>query len=141
MLGETANLRTANIPYFQILIIPEKVPYFDKGGIIKNWEDITVGDKLKKYEILDKDNINLFYHSPLLTLVMLVSLKLKRIPLDKLNFKSKKDLKKKILQEKNNFEITISNKVKPERFGRNVILNDYESFLYRVINYLKFCGL
>lgn len=36
MLGETANLRSNRIPYFQIFIIPDKIPYFDRsGGIIR----------------------------------------------------------------------------------------------------------
>ena len=32
MLGETANIRCSNIPYFQIFIIPEKLPYYKKMG-------------------------------------------------------------------------------------------------------------
>ena len=36
MLGETANIRTNNKEYFQIFILPEEVPYFDKKGKIKN---------------------------------------------------------------------------------------------------------
>ena len=36
MLGETANIRTNSIPYFQIFIIFDKVPYYGKGGEFKN---------------------------------------------------------------------------------------------------------
>ena len=32
MLGETANIRCANIPYFQIFIIPDKLPYYKNDG-------------------------------------------------------------------------------------------------------------
>ena len=28
MLGETANMRSAQIPYFQIFVIPDSIPYF-----------------------------------------------------------------------------------------------------------------
>ncbi|WP_049757049.1 hypothetical protein [Mycoplasma crocodyli] len=41
MLGETANLRSNNIPYFQIFILPELIPYFDKFGNIRSWEKIN----------------------------------------------------------------------------------------------------
>jgi carbonic anhydrase len=34
MLGETANIRTANKGYFQILVLPKKLPYFEKDGRI-----------------------------------------------------------------------------------------------------------
>jgi hypothetical protein len=32
MLGETANIRTANCPYFQIFIILDKLPYYKNSG-------------------------------------------------------------------------------------------------------------
>ncbi len=35
MLGETANIRCANIPYFQIFIIPDKLPYYKNDGSIQ----------------------------------------------------------------------------------------------------------
>ena len=41
MLGETANIRSAGKPYFQIVIIPSKVPYFKKGGELDHIETIT----------------------------------------------------------------------------------------------------
>lgn len=34
MLGETANIRTANCPYFQIFIILDKLPYYQNNGTI-----------------------------------------------------------------------------------------------------------
>lgn len=33
MLGETANIRSSGTPYFQIFIIPEKLPYFDNADL------------------------------------------------------------------------------------------------------------
>ena len=35
MLGETANIRSMNIPYFNIFIIPEILPYYKRNGEIK----------------------------------------------------------------------------------------------------------
>lgn len=37
MLGETANIRANAIPYFQIFIIFEKVPYYSNGGEFKRY--------------------------------------------------------------------------------------------------------
>ena len=51
MLGETANIRSNRIPYFQIFIIFEKVPYFEKNGKLKKYEQITTHN-LEKYLIL-----------------------------------------------------------------------------------------
>ena len=45
MLGETANIRTGGVPYFQIFIAFEKTPYFDKDR------------KFKKYDVLSDHNI------------------------------------------------------------------------------------
>ncbi|KKQ67761.1 MAG: hypothetical protein US88_C0011G0012 [Parcubacteria group bacterium GW2011_GWA2_38_27] len=35
MLGETANIRTSNKEYFQILILSEEMPYYNESGKIK----------------------------------------------------------------------------------------------------------
>ena len=39
MLGETANIRCANIPYFQIFTIPDRLPYYKNDGTFQKWED------------------------------------------------------------------------------------------------------
>ena len=41
MLGETANIRSNSIPYFQIFIIFDKVPYYEQGGIFKKYDNIS----------------------------------------------------------------------------------------------------
>jgi hypothetical protein len=138
MLGETANLRTRNIPYFQIFIIPEKVPYFDKGGKIKKWENVTQGDKLKKYKILDEDNTNIFYHTPLLTLLLLIRLELNGKSIDKYQLHHENELKNLILSNQEKFQITLSNKLDEKQFGNTVIFNDYELFLKKLVYYLNF---
>ena len=40
MLGETANIRSNKIPYFQIFIIFDKVTYYKKGGVFSQLADI-----------------------------------------------------------------------------------------------------
>ena len=71
MLGETANIRSAKSPYYQVFIIPDKVPYYDKSNNIKHWEKISEHN-LSKYVNLSTDNIDLFLHSPNKTLVCII---------------------------------------------------------------------
>lgn len=74
MLGETANIRCNKIPYFQIFIIFDKVPYFGVNGAIKKMEAISEHN-LEKYIKLSKDNVDIFQHIPDRTLFILLSLK------------------------------------------------------------------
>ena len=62
MLGETANIRAVRIPYYQILVIPDCLPYFDKNGKIKKWDHISANN-LSKYAALSKDNVDIFPHT------------------------------------------------------------------------------
>ena len=71
MLGETANIRSNSIPYFQIFIIFEKVPYYKDGGIFDKYDVITQHN-LDKYFALSKDNPDAFYHTPDKTLLILL---------------------------------------------------------------------
>lgn len=41
MLGETANIRSNKIPYFQVFIILDKLPYYKKDKTIQKWETFT----------------------------------------------------------------------------------------------------
>lgn len=41
MLGETANIRCGNCPYFQIFIILDKLPYYQRSGELSRWETFT----------------------------------------------------------------------------------------------------
>ena len=75
MLGETANIRAAQIPYFQIFIIPDRLPYFDKKRNITKWETITEHN-LEKYIKLSNDNVDSFMHTPNKTLVFIIHLQL-----------------------------------------------------------------
>lgn len=74
MLGETANIRSSSIPYFQIFIIFEKVPYYKKGGEFKKY-DVISQHNLDKYLALSKDDPNKYFHTPDKTLVVVIKLK------------------------------------------------------------------
>lgn len=56
MLGETANIRAAKCPYFQLFIIPDKLPYYSNGGDFKHWEEFS-DHNMAKYITLSSDNI------------------------------------------------------------------------------------
>lgn len=73
MLGETANIRCANIPYFQIFIIPDKLPYYKNDGTIQKWEEFTVHNS-EKYLTLSRDDIQTSIHTPTKTLLYVVHL-------------------------------------------------------------------
>ena len=47
MLGETANIRSKNIPYFQIFVIPEKMPYYKSNGQWDKWEEFSLHNSKK----------------------------------------------------------------------------------------------
>jgi len=71
MLGETANIRTANCPYFQIFIILDKLPYYKKGGELQKWEEFT-DHNIEKYCKLSHDDVRTFFHTPDKTLIYIV---------------------------------------------------------------------
>src|SRR3989338_5989799 len=73
MLGETANIRTNNKDYFQILILPDEMPYYNKNGKIKKWEKIT-DHNIEKYLALSRDNIERYLHTPIKTLLFIIKL-------------------------------------------------------------------
>lgn len=71
MLGETANIRTANCPYFQIFIVFDKLPHYESNGRLKNWEEFT-DHNMAKYCKLSNDDIDRYYHTPNKTLIYVV---------------------------------------------------------------------
>lgn len=73
MLGETANLRSNGLPYFQILIVPESMPYFEQDGSIGKIEELT-DHHLEKYLNLSQDDVGRFFHIPNNTLLVVVKL-------------------------------------------------------------------
>lgn len=123
MLGETANIRNAKSPYYQVFIIPDKVPYYDKSNNIKHWEKISEHN-LSKYVNLSADNIDLFLHSPNKTLVCIVHID------DVDNVHTKEEYTKYYLN--NDFNIKYSDTA--VCFGSSIIYNDYELFAEKVTN-------
>ena len=128
MLGEAANIRANKIPYFQIIIIPEELPYFKKGGEFSKWENVN-SHHIEKYLHLSSDNIESFFHTPTKTLLYLVD-----FPKMKNNPHNSKEYNNFYLNEKdlNVKEATIQY----SPFESTVIYNDYEQFVEKVTYYI-----
>ncbi len=124
MLGETANIRCNHCPYFQIFIILDKLPYYNNEGEIRRWESFSLHN-ISKYEVLSKDDINVYYHTPNKTLIFVI-----HIP-DNENIKTKKEYLS--FYKENQFNMEISNN-KYYDFSNSVILNDYEKFMEKVFH-------
>jgi hypothetical protein len=130
MLGETANIRSNNIPYFQIFIIPNKIPYYDNNGNIRRWEEFS-GHNAEKYNILSHDNIETFFHTPTKTLLCVIHL-----PESNTDINTRQDYNNSY-GTINNSQISFSNNDYGD-FQQSVIFNDYDGFITRVIHYLQF---
>lgn len=130
MLGETANIRCAKIPYFQIFIIPEKLPYYDRNFNFKKWEEFSVHNSAK-YLALSEDDIDSYLHTPTKTLLAVV-----RLPCLTKNPKTKREyVSAYSSQEK--LEIKFS-KTRFGAFSQSVVFNDYETFAQKLVSYIKF---
>lgn len=129
MLGETANIRAARIPYFQIFVIPDKIPYFEKDGRITRWEMINEHN-LKKYIKLSEDNIDNFLHTPNKTLVFIVHIQDKNATAticDKQGYEN--------YYLCNDFDMCIS--ALSFNFGNAIIYNDYDAFMQKIAYAIK----
>jgi hypothetical protein len=122
MLGETANIRSNNIPYYQVLILPEKLPYFKNGGNLEKIETITESN-MKKYINLSNDNVDVYYHTPNKTFLGLVT---NDVNIDSAGTKSEyRDL-----FGKNNIKWHYSEE--NFEFDDSVIYNDVDKFIDKV---------
>ncbi len=126
MLGETANIRCNSIPYFQILVLPKILPYFDNAGYIKKWEVIS-NENIEKYKILSKDDKNIYFHTPELTLLYILN-----IEQDEENIKNRSDYKKyytnKSLKVDNSFN----------GFENGIVLNNFELFIDKISHFIMY---
>lgn len=127
MLGETANIRTNNYPYYQIFITTDVLPYYDKNGFIKKWENVSVND-LQKYLILSSDDNQLFYHTPNKIFLGLIN-----IPSP--NVRNKWEYKE-YFEENPDFNISYSQLDLENQYGGNLIYNDYEDFITKISHHL-----
>ncbi len=127
MLGETANIRANSIPYFQVFIIFEKVPYYSNGGEFKRY-DVISEHNLDKYLALSKDDPSIFFHTPDKTLVVLIKLKEKAL---NYYFRNSNDYAEYYRSVINDSDLMCySDKIKGT-FDNSVIYNNYEDFLKR----------
>ncbi len=131
MLGETANIRTNNKEYFQILILPEEMPYYNKEGIITKWEKIT-NHNIDKYIVLSRDNTERYLHTPIKTLLFII--KFPECNHRIINTKSK--YKRYYLNQTRNVAMRVSTGISGS-FGNAMVLNDYEMFVEKIVHYLK----
>lgn len=132
MLGETANLRSANKLYFQVIILPEELPYFgekkingiSKKDIITKIEHIEPRH-LEKYMKLSNDVVSEYLHSPNKTLLYLINTT--GTDINALRFE-KREKWKKYMKENLNISASTQN----FNFGNSVIYNDYEKFMDKI---------
>lgn len=128
MLGETANIRSHNTPYFQIFILPEKLPYYKQDRTISKWETIT-SNNVDKYIKISEDNVDAFYHTPNKTLFCLLKIGdfAKKTP------KTADEYKQYFFN--NDFEIKYSST--QLNFKSQTIYNDYELFMQKIYHAIK----
>lgn len=131
MLGETANIRSAHCPYFQIFIIPDKLPYYTNGEVFKHWESFSASN-IHKYHILDADDPSIMFHSPDKMLIYVIHLP------DIGDVTTKPEYLKryaKLCSETP--EGCLISLVDAAQFSKTVILNDYEKFADKVYHSIK----
>lgn len=131
MLGETANIRTNNKEYFQILILPEEMPYYNKSGKITKWEKITTHN-IDKYIALSRDNTEKYFHTPIKTLLFII----KFPQCDRGVITTRSKYKRYYLNQTQNIPVQLSTNTSGS-FGNAIILNDYELFIEKTIHYIK----
>lgn len=122
MLGETANIRCANYPYFQIFIILDKLPYYNRKKRIIRWETFT-DHNVEKYAALAQDNPDRYLHTPNKTLLYVV-----HIP-DNENLQTLDEYLR--YYKDLDFHLQLS-KHPYSAFSNVVILNDYGTFIEKV---------
>ena len=130
MLGETANIRCANIPYFQIFIIPDKLPYYKKDGTFQKWEEFSAHNSAK-YLTLSQDDIQTSIHTPTKTLLFVIHLP---------EIQSEIKDKKAYVECYSNCQsmAVCESQVQYGDFSSAVIYNDYEDFAQKVVHYIQF---
>lgn len=128
MLGETANIRTAKCPYFQIFIILDKLPYYKNSGELSKWEEFT-DHNMSKYGKLSADNVDLFLHTPNKTLIYVVHI----APEVSADISTKNEYMDFYRREIDNLQITDSTH-RYSNIAENgtIIMNDYEKFIDKV---------
>lgn len=131
MLGETANIRTNNKDYFQILLLPDEMPYYNNKGLITKWEKLTTHN-IDKYLTLSRDNTDRYFHTPVKTLLFII----KFPSCDHDTITTKKKYKQYYLNQISESPIQKSTSINTG-FGNTIVLNDYEMFIEKLVHYIK----
>lgn len=125
MLGETANIRSVGCPYFQIFIILDKLPYYNKEKRISKWETFS-DHNISKYVVLSKDDVDVSIHTPNQTLIYVVHL-----PEPEENIETGQQYLDYYRTHEHSLSLT---KHRYDEFENAVLLNDYETFIQNVYN-------
>lgn len=128
MLGETANIRCAHFPYFQVFIILDSIPYYKNDKTISKWETFS-DHNIDKYVKLSEDDVELFFHTPNKTLIYVVHLPTPLTELASLDEYIN-------YYRKHNHKLSVSEH-DYSSFSSAVILNDYEAFIDKVYHTIK----
>lgn len=129
MLGETANIKCNKIPYFQIFIIPEKLPYYNKDGKITKWESFSEHNA-SKYCKLSEDDAEHSLHTPTKTLLYVIKLP-----------EPTREINNRVEYNEYYRSVKIKTTLSKKTFGKfksSVIVNDYEEFLNKTFHYIKY---
>lgn len=128
MLGETANIRSNGIAYFQVFVLPDSLPYFnEKTQGISKIEHVKK-HYIDKYIKLSNSNPDLHMHTPNKTLFYIIEFP--EFDLEKIS--SRQDY----IEYHNNLDIKVSPKEHSDyNFGKAIIYNDYEKFIDEVVKY------
>jgi len=125
MLGETANLKANSIPYYQIIILFDKIPYYKSGGDFGHYEIVTEHN-LDKYIKISSDNPKKNLFVPNKILIVLVSLKEKVI---NYGFRDDNDYSKYYLSIIDDKDLLSYNNTYKNHFGDAVVFNDFKRFM------------
>lgn len=123
MLGETANIRCAGSPYFQVFIILDRLPYYNTDKVITKWESFT-NHNIAKYMALSQDDIGRYMHTPDKTLIFVV-----HIPDCPPHIRDRNSYLQ--YYRDNKPAMSISSHAYGN-FGSAVIINDYQLFIDKV---------
>lgn len=122
MLGETANVRCNGIPYFHMLVLLDRLPYFGRDNDrLQRWE-IVNQHNIDKYLTLSRDSAENYLHTPNKTLIFLAH------PEENEDIDTKTGY---FEYYREHPHLTLST-ASFEPFEPGVILNDYDLFLSKV---------
>ncbi len=131
MMGETANIRSNKFPYFQILAIPDQLPYYNDKKVITKWEGFSK-HHAEKYAIMSKDDTEVLMHTPTKTLLFVY-----HIPNSPQQLTTKTEYIDYYSTHIDQLSFTTSS-LKFGDFDSAVVFNDYESFIKKVAHYILY---